>query len=315
MVVPNLKEAINKYVYEYGIGPMYVIKFSSDNVSDMYLHGKRVNYSMNLGVCPIGDIRFELIEPISNSIYSEYYNSYGKGIIHHLKLGIENYSKTINYLKSNNIKNIQSGHQLGDLGKNKYTYLDTTKSLGFILEIVDIENDFIKPKPDYWFPDNKKIIPKAVFLRPIKVGIVVKNLSDKIKQYSDLFNLKPWKVKIFDSKNVNVMHVYGKRKNYSMKIGFYNLGNVQLKLIESLSDSIFSEFNEKYGEVVVHHLVMEVENFNDTLNIFRMRGINIIQSGRYLDKIKFAYLDTSKDLNFITEIVEKEYHKTSMVLP
>ena len=315
MVVPNLEEAINKYVYEYGIGPMYVIKFSSDNVSNMYLHSKKVNYSMNLAVCPVGDVRFELIEPISESIYSEYYNNYGEGIIHHLKLGIENYNKTLHYLESNNIENIQSGHQLGDLGKNKYTYLDTMKSLGFVLEIVDISCDFIKPKPDYWFPENIKNIPKAVFLRPIKVGIVVKDLSNKIKQYSDLFNLRPWRVKIFDSKNVNCMHVNGKKKNYSMKIGFYNLGNLQLKLIESLSDSIFLEFNEKYGEGVAHHLVMEVENFNSALNFFRKKGINIIQSGRYLDKIKFAYLDTSNDLNYITEIIEKEYHKTSMLLP
>ena len=63
---------MQKYVYDYGIGPMYVLKFNSKNVSNMYLYGKRKDYSMKLGVCPIGDVRFELIEPVSESIYSNY---------------------------------------------------------------------------------------------------------------------------------------------------------------------------------------------------------------------------------------------------
>ena len=136
VVVKNLNRTLEKYVYDYGIGPMYVLRFSPDNVSNMCVHGRRKNYSMNIGVCPIGDIRFELIEPLSQSMYSEFYDSYGEGVINHLKIGTDNYQDTLEHLKSFGITILQSGTQSGDRGKNKYYYLSTDYSLGFILEIV-----------------------------------------------------------------------------------------------------------------------------------------------------------------------------------
>jgi len=81
MVVGNLEKTLKKYVYDYGIEPFYILKFSPHNVRNMYIHGKKENYSMNIGVCPIGDVRFELIEPLDQSMYSEFYNNYGENIL------------------------------------------------------------------------------------------------------------------------------------------------------------------------------------------------------------------------------------------
>ena len=306
MVVSDLKKSMEKYIYDFGIGPMYVMKFSSSNVSNMCLHGKRKDYSMNLGVCSIGDVRFELIEPIDGSIYSEYYSEYGEGIIHHLKLGVDNYFDTLEYLRSIGVKTIQSGHQLGDRGKNMYTYLDTRESLGFIIEIVNITKDFIKPDPDYWFPENKKDIPRSLFKRPDKVGIVVKDLSKKIEQYSNLFGLKSWNVKRFNSSNVSNMYVYEKKRNYSVNIGFCYLGNVQFKLIEALNESIYSDFYNKYSEGVVHHIGMEVDDYDKTLEFLKSKGFKVMQTGNYLEKVKYSYLFTSSNPNFIIEIAENK---------
>lgn len=305
MVVSNLEQSMQKYVYGYGVGPMYVIKFNYDNVSNMYLYGKKKNYSMNLGVCPIGDVRFELIEPISESIYSDYIDQSGEGIIHHLKLAVDNYWHALEYLESLGIEIIQVGHQLGDKGKSMYTYLDTSDTLGFIIEVINIEKDFLKPQPDRWFPSEKETIPKPVFIRPNKVGIVVKDLSSKIEQYTELFGLQPWAVKEFNSTNVTNMTLYDKKKGYAAKVGFYILGNVLLKLIEPLTDSIFSDFYDKYGEGVIHHLGMEIEDYNKVLKLLKSKDIKIIQSGCYQDKTRYSYFSTDGDLNFIVEITEK----------
>lgn len=121
---------------------------------------------MNLGVFSIGDIRFKLIEPISESIYSEYCKEYSKGIMYHLKFGVENYFDVIEDFTSIGITVIQLGHQLDNEGKNMYTYLDTRESLGFIIELVNVTPDFIKPNPDHWFPKNKKLVSKSIFKRP-----------------------------------------------------------------------------------------------------------------------------------------------------
>jgi len=305
MVVQNLQESMEKYIYDYGIGPMYVLEFNPNNVSNMYLYGKKKKYSMNLGVSSIGDVRFELIEPITDSIYSDYIDKYGQGIIHHLKLAVNYYEKTLEYLESIGIEIIQVGHQLGDKGKNMYTYLDATSSLGFIIEVVNIEKDFIKPQPNRWFPEGKNLIPSPVFMKPNQVGIIVEDLEAKIEQYRDLFRLWPWTIKEFSSRNVSDMHINKKKKDYTTKIGFYTLGNVQLKLIQPLTESIFSKFYDKYGEGVVHHLGMEVKSYDKILSLLESKGINVIQSGCYQDKIRYSYLSTDKYLNFIVEIVEK----------
>lgn len=305
MVVSNLSISMEKYVYGCGLGPMYVLEFNKYNVQNMHLYGKKKNYSMNLGVCNIGDVRFELIEPISRSIYSDYLDKYNEGIIHHLKLGVDDYSKVIEFFKSNGIKVIQHGEQLGDMGKNIYTYLDTSDSLGFIVEVVHVTSDFKKPKPDYWFPQNKKIFFMPVFKKVFRVGIVVKNLNNKIKDYKNLFGMDPTVVKGFNIRNVKDMRVYDRKKSYDIKAGFYMLGNVQIMLIEPLSESIFSDFLKRYGEGLPHHLGIEVEDYDKVLFFFKSKGVEIIQSGNYLNKLKYSYLSTSSDLSYILEIAQK----------
>jgi len=315
IVVGSLKETMSSYVYDYGIGPMYVLKFFFKNVSDMYLYGKRKDYSMNIGVCPIGDVRFELIEPIGDSIYQDYYNEYDEGIIHHLKIGVNNYQDVLSYFASNSIKVIQSGHQLGFEGKNKYTYLETANSLGFILEIVDVTSDFIKPEPDYWYPNDKEKVSKPIFKRVSQVGIVIKNLKEKIKVYEDIYGIGPWHMEKFSSKNIDNMLIYGIRKDYSMNIAFCTLGNVQFKLIEPQDHPIYTDFLNRYGGKVIHHLRMEVDDYNETINHLRLKGIEVIQSGKYFGEIEYSYLSTNKDINFIVEIIDYKDKNSNLYIP
>jgi len=315
IVVEDLKESMQKYVFDYGIGPMYVIEFNSSNVTNMSLYGKKKNYRMNLGVSPIGDVRFELVEPITDSIYTDYLQKYGQGIIHHLKLAVSDYKKALDYLQSRGNKIIQVGHQVGGRGKNMYNYLDTTDTLGFIIEVVNVEDNFVKPAPDKWFPQDKSIMPAPVFKRPNSVGIVVEDLKDKISQYRDLFGLGPWIIKEFSSKNVSDMHIGKKKKDYATKVGFYTLGNVVLKLIQPLGESIFSRFYDKYGQGVVNHLGMEVKDYDKTLNLLKSKGISVAQSGCYDDKIRYSYLSTDNDLNFIVEVVSYMEKDLDIVCP
>ena len=304
IVVSNLDGAMEKYSYDYGIGPWYVLEFNSRNVKNMQVHDLKRNYSMKIGVCLIGDVRFELIEPLDDSIYTEFHKKYGNGVINHLKLKVDNYTGALRYFKLKGIEVLQLGYQLGIKGKNKYAYLSTDSMLGFITEIADVSYDFIKPDPDYWYPCKKEKIQKSIFVKPIQIGLVVENLKNRIKQYSEFIGIQDWHIEKYDSDNVNDMFAHGKRKNYSMNIAFYRLGNLQIKLIEPISDSIYSEFIDKYGDKVIHHLKMEVENYNDAIVFFKSNGLNILQSGKYLNKIKFSYLNTSEDLGFITEISE-----------
>ena len=310
MVVSDLEKSMKKYVYDYGVGPMYVIKFSPDNVSNMYLHGKKINYSMNLGVCPIGDVRFELIEPLTKSIHSEFLQKNGEGIIHHLKIDVENYNQTIKYFDSIGIGSLQSGQQQGEKGENIYNYLETSKRLGFICELTNVSDDFIKPQPDRWYPEKRDYVP--IFKRPTHVGIVVKDLNQKIREYTEFFGMKDWYVKKFDSSLMENTYIHGKRKDYTVKIAFCDLGNMLIKLIEPIDDSIYAEFYSKHGDGIVHHLGMKVSDYSSVLDDLKSKGLEILQSGIYLGRTRYAYISTDQDINFITEIFE---NNGTMFLP
>ena len=102
-------------------------------------------------------------------------------------------------------------------------------------------------------------------------------------------------------------------KNYSMEIAYCKVGNVYIKLIKPIEESIFSEFYDRYGEDVIHHLKMEVDNYKNTLDFFKSIKINVIQSGSYLEKYRYSFLSTNKDINYIVEIVDSNFNSNILM--
>ena len=298
-ITKELKRVLDSYINIYNIGPWYLLKFCPGNVKSMTVYGKKQGYEMNVAVCPIGDVRFEYIEPITKSIFTDFYDSYSENIIHHLKFGVSDYKEALNFFISRKIKIIQTGHQSGDCGKNIYNFLDTQKEFGFITEIVHVTKNFIKPQPDSWIGSERSDFD-PIFIKPSVIGIVVKNIEEKINKYKE-FNIGPWEI-----------HDFGKESNLKVKskMAFCRLDNMMLKLIEPQSDSIFSEHLSKYGEGI-HHIKMEVDDYEKKLKYLLSKGINILYKDIYLNEVKFSFLDTNKHLNFSIQISDKEIKNES----
>ena len=295
----ELKRIMDSCINIYGIGPWYLLKFCPENVKSMTVYGKKQGYEMNVAVCPVGDVRFEYIEPLDKSIFSDFYDHYNENVIHHLKFDVKDYKEALNFFTAGNINIIQTGHQLGDRGKNMYNFLDTQKEFGFITEIVNVTKNFIKPRPDSWIGSGQGDF-NPVFIKPSVIGIVVKNIDDKVKKYEE-FGIGPWKI-----------YGFGRESNLKIKsrMAFCRIGNIIFKLIEPQSDSIFSEHLSKYGECI-HHIKMEVDNYEKKLKFLLSKGIDVLYSDNYLDKIRFSFLDTNKHLNFTVQISDKEIKNES----
>ncbi|MDD3520659.1 MAG: VOC family protein [Actinomycetota bacterium] len=295
----EIDRVLKSYTDIYNIGPWYILKFCPDNVKSMEVYGKRQDYAMTVAVCPIADIRFEYIEPLTSSIFSDFYDDYGEYAVHHLKLGGQDYKTSLDFFLSKNIKAIQTGHQIGGPGKNIYTFMDTLKELGFITEIVEVTSNFIKPEPEKWYPCDKKDF-EPLFKKASMVGILVKNLEDKIKEYEKL-EIGPWQIIDFNEKN---------NSDLQAKIAFCSRDNAILKLIQPYPGSIFGKHLMKYGEGI-HHIKMEVDNYKHTLEHLKSNGLEIIYSGKYLNESEFSFIDTRKHLNFIVEISDKKIDRFS----
>lgn len=290
----ELERIMDSYMDIYGVGPWYLLKFCPGNVKGMEFYGKKQGYEMDVAVCPIGDVRFEYIEPFTRSIFSDFYDQYGEDMIHHLKFDVRDYQEALDFYRQKGIELIQKGHQQGDKGENVYNFLETTEEFGFITEIVNVTKDFIKPQPDKWVGSERGDFD-PIFIRPSVIGIVVKDLDKKLKSYQR-FNIGPWRLADFGDKG---------KLNFTAKMAFCRFGNVDLKLIEPMSDSIFSRDLERYGEGI-HHIKMEVDDYDKKLDHLVSKGVGVIDSGTYLDDVRFSFMDTRKHLNFTVQISDRK---------
>ncbi|HWQ79469.1 MAG TPA: VOC family protein [Anaerovoracaceae bacterium] len=150
VVVDDLDAYMKRYHDEYGIGPWIVLNFNSETVSDMVVRGKPVNYSMKLALCDALNVQLEIIEPTDdNSVYAEFLKAHGPGL-HHLSFDTQGYDQVIEDLASRGIKETFQGGI--DAGGMRFTYMDLTKELGFVVELFNPPENFVPPAPERTYP-------------------------------------------------------------------------------------------------------------------------------------------------------------------
>ena len=130
---------------------------------------------------------------------------------------------------------------------------------------------------------------------PSIIGIVVKDVEDKIRKYCD-FGIIHWKIQDFDIKG---------DLDFKAKMAFCRLGNIIIKLIEPKSESIFLDHLNTWGESI-HHIKMEVDDYEETLKYLNLNRVEIIFSGKYQEDTLFYYFNTIKHINFVIEISNKK---------
>ena len=133
MVVPDLDAAMRTYVEDYGIGPWDVYEFNPGNVEGMHEGGRAVEHSWRLALAQVGDVQWELVQPLEgDSVYARFLSEHGPGV-HHVGVGVRDYAKTIEELSGR-------GHEVllgGTYNGVTFSYLSTDRDLGVVTEIFD----------------------------------------------------------------------------------------------------------------------------------------------------------------------------------
>lgn len=76
-------------------------------------------------------------------------------------------------------------------------------------------------------------------------------------------------------------------------MSFYLLGSIEFEIIKPIyGPSVFNDFLLEKGEGV-HHLGFDIDNIEKKIEIFKKRGISILQSQKYTEAHS-AYLKTEK---------------------
>ena len=127
----DLDDAMRTYVEEYGIGPWGVYEFNPGTVQGMHERGEPVAWSWRLAIAQVGQVQWELVEPLKgDSVYARFLAEHGPGV-HHVGVGVASYDDTLGELAGRG-KDVVLG---GEYNGITFAYLSTDDDLGVITEI------------------------------------------------------------------------------------------------------------------------------------------------------------------------------------
>ncbi len=133
IVVNDVEKTARNYWEMFGLGPWTLIDFKP---TDGTLHGistvEDANVHIKAALINLGNLQFELLEPVHGpSTYREFLNTHGEGI-HHLSFGqVEEHDEVVSALEGKGIE-IEASGVLGDA--LTFTYMASQKELATIWE-------------------------------------------------------------------------------------------------------------------------------------------------------------------------------------
>lgn len=151
VVVRDLDASMERYVNQFGIGPWSVYTFSPDWVQQMTFRGQEQGYVMKLALAQVGDMMYDLIEPVQGpNTYEEFLNERGEGL-HHLGYFVDDIDVAIEQMERAGYKVLQSGRSMGTNNDGGYAYFETENALGHIVEAIELPAEL--PPPERTYPE------------------------------------------------------------------------------------------------------------------------------------------------------------------
>jgi methylmalonyl-CoA/ethylmalonyl-CoA epimerase len=137
----------------------------------------------------------------------------------------------------------------------------------------------------------------------IQIGIVVKSVDDTIKYWKETFGFQgPFEIRYVDYPTATY---YGKTAGYKGKRGFFNMGPIQIELIELVSGkTIHEDFLKTKGEGL-NHLGFQVDDLEVAKKNAEKAGLHVIQGFTRPDGTGFAYIDSDKVGGVIFELISR----------
>jgi catechol 2,3-dioxygenase-like lactoylglutathione lyase family enzyme len=147
LVVRDLDRAVRIYADEYGIGPWRILEINPDVAQDLAIDEHPAGYSMRVALAMVGNVEWELIEPLDDTTpYAAFLRTHGEGL-HHVALGVDDFAETSSFLRSRGHRVLLGGRYRGA----EWAYFSTQDELGFTAEIFDLSN-LVEGDPEAVYP-------------------------------------------------------------------------------------------------------------------------------------------------------------------
>lgn len=277
----------------------YWKKIGLDNISirenvqskTQIYRGKKMDAIFHTGFTNIGDVGFEIFQPVKGeNPYKEFLEKHGEGI-QHIAFALnskEELESQIKRLTNLGIEIQERGSWETKEGTAHFVYLDASNIGGLFFELM-FDPQYLKNKKE-----GKKITSenKYPLNKIIQYAMVVKDV-DKL---TDFYNKIGFKITRIDRDNKGLIRRYkGENEDLQMHMGWSKFGSVSLEIIQHTKGrSVYKDYLEKYGEGF-HHIGINVKDMDEAIKIFKERGVEVSQDGAWGKtevEGRFAYLET-----------------------
>jgi catechol 2,3-dioxygenase-like lactoylglutathione lyase family enzyme len=277
--------------------PEIQITYRHDHTRATYF-GQPTDARCKLVCFQTGQVQFELLQPLEPpSSWKDHLDRHGESI-HHLAFFVPTTEVTAASFAECGYVVTQQGLFTGQTGM--YTYLDTDKDMGVVIELLEHfgGNPVFNPPP---FDANKGIGTDLV----CQVGLIVHDIEKTAWRYMEVLGLpEPRKVETPGYEAVQTTY-RGQPTDATARLAFFDFGQLQLELIQpDEKPSTWREFLDQKGEGA-HHIAFQVTDTKRAVSHFAKYGIPVVQQGFYSDHSgMYTYLDSQALLGTTIELLE-----------
>jgi methylmalonyl-CoA/ethylmalonyl-CoA epimerase len=137
-----------------------------------------------------------------------------------------------------------------------------------------------------------------------QIAIGVSDIEKAAEIYSRILGVEKPEIRITDEYDKAKTVYYGKPTPARVKMAFFNLGQVQLELMEAVDEpSVWKDVIDKQGGQGFHHIAFHVPDTDAALEFLAEQGMPMIQQGQYKGG-QYTYVDSEPQLGIMLELLE-----------
>ncbi len=136
-----------------------------------------------------------------------------------------------------------------------------------------------------------------------QIGLVVHDIEKSIDAYVTILGLPRPSIVITDGYDIAHTTYRGKPSFAQAKLAFFDMGQVQIELIEPIGEpSTWKEVLDAKGDGI-HHIAFQIKDTGKVIAYLEEKGIPLVQQGQYTGGM-YSYLDAGNSLGLVLELLE-----------
>jgi methylmalonyl-CoA epimerase len=238
-------------------------------------------YDMLMQMCRIGNVDFELMEPVGkNGVIARFLKAHGEGL-HHIAFEVDSILDSIDRMKEHNVRIINEQPILID--SLKAIFLHPGSFHGVLLELIEGKPNWVD---DHVLPSELQNGKGAVCAEGVlEIGIIVQDLEAALTVYETKLSAQPKSIQ--DSNTFNG------------KLAVMQIGNVFLKLLELQKNSLISAGGFRNKKSGLYYIMLKVKSIGDAVRYLKQNAIQFSEGLSEESDLRVVAIDPS-ELNGIS---------------